>query len=300
MKPGLLLNLTLVLALAAPLALAKPKAPPAAPPAPSAPTDADWRTPDPDNILIIETTKGRILVELNPAAAPMTVTRIKQLARDKVYDGRTFFRVLDNFMDQTGDPLDSGAGQSSLPNIGPEFTFKRGPDTPIVVLGRQGGQEQGLLGSLPVIGQPLDLGLLTVDHKVNAWGAYCAGTLGMARSDDPESENSQFFLMRTNAESADHGTHPLDAQYTAFGRVIVGQEVVDAIKIGTGQEGQVDPPQDKMLSVTVLADIPEGSRPKVRVIDPASAWMKGEAAREQADQGPDYSVCDLHVPARVD
>ena len=122
----------------------------------------------------------------------------------------------------------------------------------------------------------------------------------MARSDDPDSQNSQFFLMRTDAQAADHGTHQLDKAYTAFGRVIVGQDVVDAIKVGTGEEGQVDPPQDKMLSVTVLADIPEASRPKVRVIDPASAWMKGEAAREQADQGPDYTVCDLHIPARVD
>lgn len=295
MKPGLFLNLTLALALAAPLALAKPKAPPAPPP-PSPPTDADFRTPDPDNILVIETTKGRILVELNPTAAPVTVARIKQLTRDKVYDGRTFFRVLDDFMDQTGDPLDSGAGQSSLPNIGPEFTFRRGPETPIVVLGRDGGQEQGLLGSLPVISQTLDLGLLTVDHKVNAWGAYCAGTLGMARSDDPASENSQFFLMRTNPQSADHGNHALDRQYTAFGRVILGQDVVDAIKVGE----PVDPPQDKMLSVTVLADIPEASRPKVRIIDPASAWMKAEAAREQASEGPDYSVCDLHIPVRVD
>jgi len=295
MKPGLFLNLTVMLALAAPLAFAKSKAPPAPPP-PSPPTDADWRTPDPDNILVIETTKGRILVELSPTAAPVTVARIKQLARDKVYDGRAFFRVLDNFMDQTGDPLDSGAGQSSLPNIGPEFTFRRGPDTPIVVFGRDGGKEQGLLGSLPVISQTLDLGQLTVDHKVDAWGAFCAGALGMARSDDPSSENSQFFLMRTNAESADHGNHALDRQYTAFGRVIVGQDVVDAIKVGE----PVDPPQDKMLSVTVLSDIPAASRPKVRVIDPASAWMKAEAAREQASEGPDYTVCDLHIPARVD
>jgi len=299
MKLRLFLNLSLVLALSAPLALAKPKAPPAPPP-PGPPTDADWRTPDPDNILVIETTKGRILVELNPTAAPVTVARVKQLARDKVYDGRAFFRVLDNFMDQTGDPLDSGVGQSSLPNIGPEFTFRRGADTPFIVLGRQGGEEEGLMGSLAVMGQTLDLGLLTVDHKVNAWGAYCAGTVGMARSDDPSSENSQFFLMRTDAQTADHGTHQLDKAYTALGRVIVGQDVVDAVKVGTGEEGQVDPPQDKMLSVTVLADIPEATRPKVRIIDPASAWMKAEAAREQADQGPDYTVCDLHIPARVD
>ena len=300
MKLRLFLNLTLVLALAAPLALAKPKGPPAPPP-PSPPTDADWRTPDPDNILVIETNKGRILVELNPTAAPVTVARVKQLVRDRVYDGRAFFRVLDNFMDQTGDPLDSGVGQSSLPNIGPEFTFKRGPDTPIVVLGRQGGEEEGLLGSLPVMGQTLDLGLLTLDHKVNAWGAYCAGTLGMARSDDPSSENSQFFLMRTDAETPDHGTHQLDKAYTAFGRVIVGQDVVDAIKVGAGQgrAGRSAAGQDAQRHRAGRRSRGQ-RRPKIRIIDPASAWMKAEAAREQADQGPDYTVCDLHVPARVD
>jgi peptidylprolyl isomerase len=296
MKPSVAISLTLAFALAASSVIAKPKPPPAAPPPPGQPTDADWRTPDPDNILVIDTNKGRVFVELNPAVAPVTVARVKQLTRDGVYNGRSFFRVLDNFMDQTGDPLDSGAGQSSLPNIGPEFTFRRGSDTPLVVLERSGGQESGLIGSLPVQSQTMDLGLLTVDHRVDAWGVFCAGVLGLARGDDPASGNSQFFLMRTNSESADHGSHQIDKAYTAFGRVIAGQDVIDAIKVGE----PVDAPQDRMTSVKVLADLPEASRPKVRVIDPASAWMKAEAAREQADAGPDYTVCDLHLPVRVE
>ncbi len=293
MRSSLAGHLAMLLALAAAgAALAKPK--PAAPP-PSPPAAADWRTPDPQDILIIDTNKGRIIAELNPLAAPQTVARIRELTRDGVYDGRSFFRVLDNFMDQTGDPLDSGAGQSSLPSIGPEFSFKRGPDTPFVLASRQGAQEQGLVGSLPVISQPMDLGLLTVDHKVEAWGAFCAGVLGLARGDDPASGNSQFFIMRTNAQAADHANHGLDHRYAAFGRVLAGQDVVDAIKVGE----PVEAPQDRMVTVKLLADLPEASRPKIRVIDPAGAWMKAEIAREQASAGPDYTVCDLAIPTQV-
>src|SRR5215469_10546634 len=178
----------LVLALAAPAWAALPK-PAAAPP----PTDADWRTPDPQNVLVIDTSQGRIIVELSPTAAPDTVAQIVKLARAGTYDGRAFFRVIDNFMDQTGDPLDSGVGGSSLPNLKAEFDFRRGPDTAFVLAGRRGSLEQGFIGSLPVVSQPGGLALLTADHRVQAWGAYCPGVVGMARAEDPDSANSQFF-----------------------------------------------------------------------------------------------------------
>jgi peptidylprolyl isomerase len=199
-------------------------------------------------------------------------------------------------MDQTGDPLDNGTGTSSLANLGPEFNFRRGSDTPLVVVSKQGGQESGFMGSFPVVSQTMDLALLTVDHKVQAWGVYCPGVLGFARGDDPSSGNSQFFLMRTNSQTGDHGTHALDQKYTAFGRVIAGQDVVDAIKTGE----PVDQPQDKMLKVQVLADIPDASRPRIRVIDPASAWMKAEVAQEEAANPGEFTVCDVRVPVRLD
>jgi len=276
---------------------AKPKPAPAGPAGPPAPpTDADMRTPDPKDLLVIETTKGRILVELNDVAAPVTADRIRTLAHQGVYDGRVFFRVIDNFMDQTGDPIDSGAGASALPNLQPEFTFKRGADTPFGLVFRTNGVEEGFVGSLPVISQTMDLGLLTADHRVQAWGTYCPGVLGMARSDDPASGNSQFFLMRTNAVSVDHGTHALDKLYTAFGTVLAGQDVIDAIKTGE----PVAAPQDKMISVKVLADLPEATRPKVRVVDPASPWAKAAISRAMTASDPlDFSVCDVKLPVEV-
>ena len=286
----------LALAAGASIAAARPKpaAAPAAPPAP--PTDADFRTPDSKDLLVIETTKGRVLVELSDLAAPQAAERVRQLARQGVYDGRAFFRVIDNFMDQTGDPLDTGLGQSSLPNLQAEFTFKRGPSTPFALVFKSNGAEEGFVGSLPVVSQSMDLGLLTVDHRVDAWGTYCAGVLGVARSDDPASGNSQFFLMRTNTSSVDHGSHALDRQYTAFGRVLAGQDVIDAIKTGE----PVAPPPDKMTSVKVVADLPEASRPKVRVVDGASAWAKAAILRAEAASNPvDFSVCDVSLPVEV-
>jgi peptidylprolyl isomerase len=131
---------------------------------------------------------------------------------------------------------------------------------------------------------------------VDAWGTYCAGVIGMARSDDPASANSQFFIMRTNTTSVDGGSHALDKQYTAFGKVLAGQDVIDAIKTGE----PVAQPQDKMLSVKVVADIPEAMRPKVRVVDGASAWAKAAILRAEAASNPvDFSVCDVKLPVEV-
>jgi peptidylprolyl isomerase len=294
MKPRFAYAAALALAAGVSIAAAKPKA--SAAPAPATPpTAADFRTPDPKDLLIIETTKGRVLVELNDLAAPQATERVRTLARQGVYDGRAFFRVIDNFMDQTGDPLDTGMGQSSMPNLQAEFTFKRGSDSPFAPVFKSNGAEEGFVGSLPVVSQSMDLGLLTTDHRVEAWGTYCAGVMGVARSDDPGSGNSQFFIMRTNTTSSDGGSHALDKAYTAFGRVLAGQDVVDAIKTGE----PVSAP-DKMISVKVVADMPEASRPKVRVVDALSAWAKAAIQRAEAASNPvDFSVCDVKLPVEV-
>ncbi|MGE0022933.1 MAG: peptidylprolyl isomerase [Hyphomicrobium sp.] len=76
---------------------------------------------DPENTLIIETTKGRVVIALRPDLAPNHVARIKQLAREGFYDGIVFHRVIDGFMAQTGCPNGSGTGGSSYPNLKAEF-----------------------------------------------------------------------------------------------------------------------------------------------------------------------------------
>ena len=284
-----LLISTAALALAG-SALAAPKAPAAAPvvpPEPGAPAAADWRTPDPDNVLVIDTTKGRVLVELTPQVAPNHVTRVKELARAGLYDGRSFFRVIDAFMAQTGDPKDSGEGGSDKPDLAAEFTFRRGPETPFVQVADQTVAEIGFIGALPVMTQSSMLMPMTKDGRISGWGLYCPGVAGMARGDDEASANSQFFLMRQAYPS-------LEKRYTAFGRVISGLDVVRAIKTG---EPVVDP--DKMLKVRVMADIPAAERPKVRVIDPASAWFKAEIANVRGEMGADFTACAIRIPSEV-
>jgi peptidylprolyl isomerase len=229
----------------------RPDAAPVRPAPP--PAAADLRALDPENTLVVDTTKGRIVAELTPLAAPAHVARIKELARRGFYDGIVFHRVIDRFMAQTGDPTGTGQGDSDLPDLVAEFSFRRGPDVPFVAAAAPSGSEMGFVGVLPVQSQPTDMMALTADGRVTAWGLYCPGVLGMARNSEPDTANSQFFFMRQPYPS-------LNTRYTAFGRVVSGLDVVRALKVG---EPVVDP--DKMTRVRVLADIPAAERPVVRV-----------------------------------
>jgi peptidylprolyl isomerase len=254
----------------------------------AAPTAADWRTPDPNNVLVIDTNKGRIIAELVPEIAPRHVEQVRALAHEAFYNGLKFFRVIENFMDQTGDPQNSGVGGSTKPNIPAEFLFRRGADTPFTLAADQSVAEVGFLKTVPVMTQSMMLAAMTKDQKVSGWALYCQGVLGMARDENPDGANSQFFLMR--------GPYPaLEKRYSAFGRVLSGMDVVKQIKVGE----PVADPQDFMRTVRVLADIPEAERPKVRVVDTRGAWFKAEVARVRAAKGADFSACDIDIPVEV-
>lgn len=265
-----------------------PAAKPAAPAGPAKPAAADWRTPNPDDVVVIDTNKGRIILELVPEVAPQFTERFRELAQAHFYDGLTFFRVIEDFMDQTGDPENRGTGGSDQPDVKAEFQFRRSPETPFVLAVDQAVAEVGFIKSVPVTTQSMMLAPMTRDGKVSGYVNYCPGVAGAARGEAPNSANSQFFLMR--------GPFPkLERNYTAFGRVIAGQEVVNSIKTGE----PVPDPQDRMLTVRVLTDMPEKERPKVRVIDPAGKWFKAEIARAQAAAGANFTACDINIPAEV-
>ena len=266
---------------------AKPAPVPAAPAAPLNPGPADWRTPDPQDVLVIDTNKGRIIVEMLPEVAPNHVARVRELTREKFYDGLTFFRVIENFMDQTGDPKNTGEGGSTKPDLMAEFTFRRGADT-MVTAADQGVAEIGFVKSMPVMSQSAMLMAMTADAKVSAWGLFCPGVAAMARASEPDSANSQFFLMRAGYPS-------LEKRYTPWGRVISGQEAVRAIKVGE----PVAAPQDQVQQIRVLADIPEKERPQIRVIDPRGPWFKSEIERVRSAKGADFSACDVKIPVEV-
>jgi peptidylprolyl isomerase len=277
----IVLALGLALALSAPAASeAKPKVVKLPPPA--------WRSADAENTMVIDTNQGRIYVELVPEAAPQAAARIKQLVRMHFYDGLTFFRVIDDFMAQTGDPGNNGQGGSVLPNITGEFSFKLGGSGDLAVVDHPPGHDAGFVGALPVIAQPAAMAALTLDGKISAHPTFCQGVIGMARAQDANSANSQFFLMRQPRDN-------LDEHYAAFGRVIVGEDVVRAIKVG---EPPTDP-QDRMTRVQMLADIPEGVRPTVKVVDTKSAYFADLTNNTRIKIGDDFTLCDVDVAGQA-
>ena len=160
-----------------------------------------------ENIMILKLKDGDIKIELFEDVAPNHVKRIKQLAQEGKYDGVVFHRVIDGFMAQTGDVK---FGNSS----NDEFDLKRA----------------GMGGSdLPDLKEEFS----DLPHE--------RGTLSMARSQDPNSANSQFFICFKESSF-------LDRQYTVFGKVIDGMELVDKIKKGdSDNNGSVTDP-DKIIS----------------------------------------------------
>jgi peptidylprolyl isomerase len=162
---------------------------------------------DPENTILMELKDGTVTIELLPDVAPLHCARMKELARAGAYDGVVFHRVIDGFMAQTGDVANG--------NFDRDFNLR---------MAGTGGSD------LPDL--PAEFSNLPHDR----------GTIGAARSSNPDSANSQFFINFKD-------NHFLNRNYTVYGRVVSGMEHVDAIVRG-------EPPAkpDRMLSMKVAAD----------------------------------------------
>ncbi len=245
-----------------------------------------WRLVDPQNALVVDTTRGRVIVELRPELAPLSVARVKQLARMHVYDGLLFHRVLAGRFAQTGDPDNKDGGKSSLPNLAPEFLVDDLPPAQLSVVRRSSDGVEGFVGSSPVAA--LQPGAVAPGHTgLRAWGAVCQGVLGMGRDEPRDSGNSEIFFTQTANRYLDH-------DYSVVGRILVGQGAIDTLATGV-------PPAhpDRMLKVQVLADLPAPDRPQVEVMDQTGPAFAGLVEQARRSHGADFSVCDALPPARV-
>jgi peptidylprolyl isomerase len=247
---------------------------------------ADWRSPDPENTLVIRTTKGSVIVELRPEFAPQGVARVKLLAREGVYDGLQFHRVIDGFVAQTGNPDNRDGGTSRHPDLPPEFSFRIAPDAASVAVERSDARE-GFVGATPFQAVSAAEQAARGDARLRGWGAYCPGVVGMGRQADPGTANSEIFFMRGPARRLDH-------EYTVVGRVVWGLGAVRAVAVG-------EPPKvpDLMLKVSVLADLPEAERPPLEVMDTRSAAFQQRLAALKAQRGAAFTICDVEVPSRM-
>jgi peptidylprolyl isomerase len=245
----------------------------------------DWRPLDPSQTLVIDTSKGRIVVEMAPALAPLAVARVKQLAREGIYDGLLFHRVIEGFVDQTGNPNNRDGGTSTYPDLPAEFSARVAAESVTPLVSRRDGVE-GFLGSVPVAGVSAIERKMGSDHRPRVWGAYCDGVAGMGRQAGIDTANSEIFFMRAPARRLDH-------DYAVWGRVVQGLDVVRAIKVG---EPPADP--DRMTRVRLAADLPAAERPQLLVADTAGPAFRAQATRLQAQEGARFTVCDLKIAVR--
>ncbi|WP_419693416.1 peptidylprolyl isomerase [Mesorhizobium muleiense] len=168
---------------------------------------------DPENTMIIALKDGEVTIALRPDLAPKHVEQIKKLVRQGAYDNVAFHRVIDGFMAQTGDVkfgnMKNGFSADAVGTGGSDL-----PDLPA---------------------------------EFSKTERYQRGVVGMARSQDPDSANSQFFIMFAPAP-------PLDGQYTIVGNVENGMELVDKIKKGDAAQNGVVSDPDRMIKVRIAAD----------------------------------------------
>lgn len=258
-----------------------------------------WRDLDPENTLYIETPHGRIVVELAPEFAPNHVERMKTLAREHFYDFLVWHRVIDGFMAQGGGARGNPNHRAELPSLNAEFTVRRGAELPVSELQDRvinpsnipQSAKAGFWHGFPVGTQTLAAAALTGDGRVNSWLLHCRGAAAAARTNDPNSAGSQFYITRGNAEH-------LNAMYTSWGRVRAGQDAVDALRVGTlGQDPGFIP--DTIDSMRVAADLPESERTRVQVVDTETAAFTEylNSLRDAAGALPD--VCEIPVPTRI-
>jgi peptidylprolyl isomerase len=165
--------------------------------------------------------------------------------------------------------------------------FRRGPDMPFVQAAEQSRARLGFYKALPIESQPDAQMAVTADGRVSANALHCQGVVSMARADDVNSANSQFFIMRQPNTA-------LDKRYTIFGRVVWGQDAV--MRIATGNP---PPNPDRMLSVRVAADVPEGERAPIFVLRTDGPQFRDLIDETRRDRRADFSVCDVQIPARV-
>ncbi len=225
-----------------------------------------WRSIEPQNLLVITTTYGDVIVELNLQFAPNHVARMRALAAAHFYDGLSFYRVIDGFVAQGGRNKGDAAHWPALKNEndraaeGLDFLPTGSPD----LYAPQAGHVRGFAAAR--------------DQKAGrAWLMHCVGAMAMARDEDPDSGDTEFYIV------LGPGTRYLDRNLTIFGRVIDGMQFVQKLNRGDRaiNGGVIGDParRDPIISLRIAADLPKKDRPHYEVMRTDS---QGFAAFKQA------------------
>ncbi|MGL6289477.1 MAG: peptidylprolyl isomerase [Silanimonas sp.] len=266
----------------------------------AAPASA-WRTPDPNDVLVMTLDSGRVVIELAPGYAPEHVANLRTLAREGYFDGLTINRSQDNFVVQWGDadgedpakakPL--GSAKAALPAefdtaIRDDLAFARLPDV-------DGWAPQvGFSGGFPVGRDP---------QAGRQWLTHCYATVGAGRGNAPDSSNGTELYVVTG-----QSPRQLDLNITTVGRVLEGMHLLSALPRSLAPGGFYTQPalRTPIRRVALASALPEAERPRLQVMDTGSASFEAlvEARRNRADawylrKAGHIDLCSVPIPVRT-
>lgn len=263
----------------------------------------EWRKPDPEDLLVMRLPSGRVVMELDPAYAPLHVANIKTLVRERYFDGLAIVRVQDDFVAQWDDPeADDGGDPHKIRSLGtakatvpPEFTQAIAPSLPWVRLpdGDVYAPEVGFSDDFPAARDPA---------ANETWLVHCYGTLAVSRDNPPDSGNGSGLYV-------DIGQAPrrLDRNLTVVGRVVEGMDQLSALPRGHGPLGFYVHPKDRtpILDIRVAADLPPAQRPDIEILRTSSTTFQRLLAATRNRHDAFYAtppgkvdICAVSAPVR--
>ena len=252
---------------------------------------SDWRDLDPENTLYIELERGRVIVALSTHLAEGHVRQVKALAREGFYDGLSFYRVIEGFVAQGGDPFEKREVKTAAKSLAAEFEEAFNGDIGFVELDDKDGYAArvGFVDSLPV----------GVDKKRKAmWHLHCTGAFAFGRTNERDSASTEFYVTLQPQRY-------LDRNLTVFGRVVDGMEHLQMLRRVSPPESEEDDLGETILSIRVAADVPEAEQTPLQILDSSTdafaAYVESRRNRPEAFFyfRPDHmDVCALRVPVR--
>lgn len=267
-------------------------------------TPAEWRTPDPHNLLVMQLSTGRVLIELAPDFTPLHAANIRTLVREHYFDGLSINRVQDNFVAQWDDPetvgehpdpaklKPLGKAKQTLP---PEYTRAIDAKLPWTPLpdGDVYAPEVGFVEGFPAARDPA---------TGREWLTHCYGMVGVARDFAPDSGNGSSLYVVIG-----QSPRRLDRNLAIAGRVLEGMPLLSALPRGTGPMGFYDKPAQRtpIESVRLASELPPAQRPTVQVLRTDSATFAAllDAQRHRHDafykvSSGKVGLCSVDIPVR--
>lgn len=264
-------------------------------------TPADWRTPDPANLLYMDLDGGRVVIELAPAFAPEHVANIRTLARGGFWDGLSLYRAQDNFVVQFGDITEDGApgrpigsARASLPA---EFD-RASQGLAFHALADVDGwsAQAGFAEGFPAARDDRS-------GRGRTWLAHCYGTLGAGRDMAPDSSNGTELYVVTG-----QSPRQLDRNITTVGRVLQGMELLSVLPRGSGPLGFYENAAQRtpIRRIRLAVDVPADERTPLQVLRTDTPLFDAvvESRRNRRDAwyvhpAGHIDLCNIAVPVRT-